>query len=57
MDNFLENSHVFFNTAILYITFLMLFLVILEGNKTGIVPRKIFLSDDEILPFERYNAP
>ena len=33
--------------------FLMLFLVIFEGNKNG-----IFLGEDkETIPFERYNAP
>ena len=30
---------------------------IFDGNKNGILREKIFLSDEEIIPFEYFNAP
>ena len=40
----------------MYITLSNAILVISDGNKNGIFPREIFLSDEEIIPFERYNT-
>ena len=40
----------------IYITFLMLFTVILSEIKIVFSLGKVFLSDEEIIPFERYNA-
>ena len=34
----------------------MLFLAIFEGNENGIFPWEDISSDEEIIPFERFNA-
>ena len=42
---------------LVFVEFPLFLLLILEGNKNGIFPREILLSEEEIIPFERYNAP